>query len=227
MSSERALHVAPCSRKAALVACKRFHYSGSLPAGRLAHFGVWEHGKFIGAVVFGRGANLSLASQFGMIQGEVVELVRVALTSHEHPVTQCVAQALRTLRREMPGTHIVVSYADPMQGHVGKIYQAGNWIYLGTTGKDYRYITPRGEVKHSRQVSATGTTREFGTLRRCYRHDQCTRVAIPGKLRYAYGITRRGRRILAALTQPAPRTLEEAGVDMDMLENARRLLLKT
>ena len=43
------------------------------------------------------------------------------------------AIALRLLARHSPGLRLVVSYADPAQGHVGTIYQAAGWTYLGVT----------------------------------------------------------------------------------------------
>ena len=38
-----------------------WHYSQAMPAGKLVTFGVWEHGRFVGAVLYGRGANHNLS----------------------------------------------------------------------------------------------------------------------------------------------------------------------
>jgi antitoxin (DNA-binding transcriptional repressor) of toxin-antitoxin stability system len=122
-----------CSHEAAKYACEKWHYSGCIPKAKLAKVGVWECTRFIGAVIFGCGACPQIAKPFGLKQTEVCELVRVALTKHETPVSRIVAIASRLLSRSMPGIRIVVSYADPEQGHNGGIYQAGNWIYCGHT----------------------------------------------------------------------------------------------
>ena len=39
--------------------------------------------------------------------------------------------AMRFLKKQSPDLKLIVSYADPEQGHHGGIYQAGNWIYKG------------------------------------------------------------------------------------------------
>jgi hypothetical protein len=42
---------------AAVYACRHWHYSGCMPAGKTVKVGAWELGRFIGCVIFGRGAN--------------------------------------------------------------------------------------------------------------------------------------------------------------------------
>ena len=116
---------------ATVFACKNWHYSHSVPAGKLVKVGVWEHGIFKGVVIFSRGANKSIGSPYKMTQTQVCELTRVALTKHETPVTQIVSIALKFLKRFCPDLKLVVSYADMDQGHTGGIYKAGNWIYEG------------------------------------------------------------------------------------------------
>ena len=51
------LHLDWCSYEAAKYAVEHWHYSHSLPIGKLVKIGVWEDDQFIGAVVFGYGAN--------------------------------------------------------------------------------------------------------------------------------------------------------------------------
>lgn len=54
------LKVAFCSYEAAKYACQNYHYSKTIPASKLVKIGVWENEKFIGAVIFGLGANNNL-----------------------------------------------------------------------------------------------------------------------------------------------------------------------
>src|SRR5688500_6166428 len=110
-----------CSHTAAMFACKAWHYSRSLPTPPLVRVGVWERGAFVGCVLFSRGANKHLGSAFGLGQTEVAELLRVALREPETPVSRIVSVAVRMLRRHCPGLRLVVSFADPEQGHVGAI----------------------------------------------------------------------------------------------------------
>ena len=140
-----------CSHEAAKVSVMRWHYSRQMPKCKLVKIGVWEQGRFSGCIIFGLGANRHLASPFGLQNTEVAELVRVALSpGREHPTSKCVAISLRLLRRQSPGLKLVVSYADSGQGHVGTIYQAGGWLYLGAS--EQSYIRVKGTIEHPRTL---------------------------------------------------------------------------
>ena len=159
------LHLALCSFKAAKYACEHFHYSQAVPAGKLVKIGVWEDDKFIGAIIFGRGANNNMLKPYGLTPEQGCELVRIALTDHKTPVTKLVKIALKLLQNHSPGLKLVVSYADSRQNHLGTIYQAGNWLYTGIakTTPDYLY---KGRWCHMRTLNAAVAN---GTITREYR----------------------------------------------------------
>ncbi|AUR11981.1 hypothetical protein PhaeoP48_01995 [Phaeobacter inhibens] len=113
----------------ALWACKTWHYTKAMPTGKTVKIGAFEAGRFIGAVVFSRGATPRIGSPYGLQQVEVCELTRVALDNHKAPVTQIISEALAMLKALNPGLRLVISYAALEEGHHGGIYQAGNWIY--------------------------------------------------------------------------------------------------
>lgn len=123
------------SHKAALYACKHWHYSKRIPVNKLLKIGVWEKNIFIGVIIFGVGASASLHKQFGLRREEVCELVRVALNVHKTPVSRMMSISLKFLKNNAPNLKIVVSFADPSQGHYGGIYQANNWVYTGMSHK--------------------------------------------------------------------------------------------
>lgn len=141
------------THEAAKYACVNWHYSGCLPAGKLVKVGAWERGKFIGVVLFGRGANNRMASAYSLEQDQACELVRIALTSHSTPVSRIAAQAIRFLKRQSGGLRLIVSYADPKQGHHGGIYQAGNWLYQGRS-QAQRELMIDGVFTHKRSAHA-------------------------------------------------------------------------
>ena len=120
-----------CSYDAALYSVKRWHYSKSMPCAKTARLGVWEDGKFIGALVFAWGANNRLAEEYGLEIIECAELCRVALTTHETPVSKPISIACKMVKRAMPGLRLIVSFADPERNHVGTVYQGAGWIYVG------------------------------------------------------------------------------------------------
>ena len=101
---------------------------------------MWEDDKFIGVVLYGRGANKSLGEPFGLTQTQCVELVRVALTTHKTPVSRIMSIANKFLKKSNPNVRMIVSFADTEQGHHGGIYQANNWIYNGLTNAADEYL---------------------------------------------------------------------------------------
>jgi hypothetical protein len=128
------------SHEAAKFACVNWHYSKCLPVGKLVKVGVWEDNKYIGVVLFGRGANKSLGEPFGLQQDECCELTRIALTKHKSPVSKIMMIAVKYLKDSNKKLRLVVSFADTEQGHHGGIYQATNWVYNGKTNSANEYI---------------------------------------------------------------------------------------
>ena len=49
------LRVDWCSYEAAKYAVEHWHYSRSMPVGKLLTVGVWENGEFVGAVIYAWG----------------------------------------------------------------------------------------------------------------------------------------------------------------------------
>lgn len=195
-----------CSHDAAKYAVMHWHYSRTMPVGKLVRVGVWEHGKFIGCVLFGSGS--PGVHQLGIALGATnrcAELVRVALTSHDAPVSRIVAIAIRVLRKQSPNLGALVSYADPAQGHVGSIYQAGGWTYTGTSGALTVYTDNRGKVYHSRTVSTSGMKTHYGTTSKCARGADMTTSKMPPKHRYIMAFEPAVSEKVKAMSMPYPK----------------------
>lgn len=156
MSSPKTkLLIAPCSFEAAKFAVLNWHYSKTMPSGKLVKFGVWENDKFIGAVIYGRGANNNLAKSLNLKTTECCELVRVALTTHITHVTRIVAITLKLLKKLNSGLLVVASYADETnQGHKGVIYKAGNWTYRGKSISKSGHVKLGDKIVHYRSINA-------------------------------------------------------------------------
>ena len=180
-----------CSQKAAKHAVMRWHYSRAMPSSKLVRMGIWEGGKFVGAIIYGVGANRHLARPFGLKPTQVCELVRVALAPGRYwPTSRCVAKSLKLLSKQSPGLRIVVSYADRGQGHKGTIYQACNFTFLGETFQSYLKV--KGTVVHPRTLyDRYGPGgQSLGWLRKNV-DPHAKRVEMPAKLKYAYEFDRR------------------------------------
>lgn len=200
--------------KAAKYAVEHWHYSRSLPTPPLVRVGVWEDSKYIGVVLFSRGANNNIGKAFGLASTEIAELTRVALASHKTPVSRIIRIAIAFLRKSSPSLRMIISYADPSQSHHGGIYQAGNWTYLGQSPSSVEYIAPDGKQWHGRMVSASGRKLVYGQMRSVWRHDQCTPVTVPGKHKYAMPLDDAMREQIAPLAKPYPKRRAE-GVASD------------
>ena len=216
------IEVKPCSFEAAKYAVMKWHYSRAMPSSRLVKFGVWENGKFIGAVVYGRGANNNLGRPFGLTQLEICELVRVALDKHETPVSQIVAETLKLLKQSSPGLQLVISYADPAQGHKGGIYKAGNWFFIGFTGAR-EYFLLKGKKTHPK------TVHNYGTQNLQWLRDNvdpnASIVKTPPKLKFIYPLDKKSRRKFAKLAQPYPNAIE--GLEESHLDSVKEVQVQS
>jgi hypothetical protein len=99
----------------------------------------------------------------------------------------------------------VISYADPSHGHVGGIYQAGNWFYVGQSPPSIEYVSPDGRQWHGRMVSKSGRKLVYGQTRNVWRHDQCKPVRVEGKHKYLMPLDTEMREKLEPLAKPYPK----------------------
>ena len=201
-----------CSHKAAKYACEKWHYSGSVMISKNVYIGVWEDGKFVGAVIFARGSTNSIGKPYGLKQDQVCELVRVALRQHRTPVTKILSIAIRMLARQSTGLCLIVSYADPNQNHHGGIYQGGNWIYTGQGSSSIAYVQDDGSLMHSREVSPSGYKKYFGEYRKVPKPSDFSKtIKLSGKHKYLYPLTPEMRAKIEALAKPYPKRASDKG----------------
>lgn len=173
-------------------ACLNFHYAKSIPFPQVC-FSCYEDEKFIGVIIYGSGASPAAARQFGVSQGESLELVRVALTKHIQPTSQYVAVSLKLLPKIKPFVKIVFSYADlSRQGHYGKIYQALNFMCLGKRTKSGACVmVVDGVETHPRKMNAV-----YGTIENARKYHEITEISGLTKILYVYCYDKQLRREL-------------------------------
>lgn len=194
--------VTPTDAKTARQVVERWHYSGRMPSGAKLLYACHEGEQFVGVIVLGVGVGKPLMHDLG--KGSWLELQRIAMREHEAPVSQYVAELMKRLKVHHKSLRLIVSYADPYHGHHGGIYQAGGWVYTGTTSPSSAYLSPYGEMKHSRVVSASGINRQFGAQKRAWRKEVFEQIAMPGKHRYLMPLDNGMRRRLAKMAKPYP-----------------------
>lgn len=193
-----------CDHKAATYAVMHWHYSKAMPSGKLVKVGVWEDVRFIGAVLFGRGGNNNIGAAYNLKQVEICELVRVALTTHAAPVSQIVTQAIKMLHSASPGVRCIVSYADPKHDHHGGIYQAMNWIYVGSS-RPQKELFVDGKFMHKRSASARWGTASPERIKKLSPRLNVEYAPLEWKHTYLYPLDRAMRRQIAPLAKPYPK----------------------
>lgn len=174
------MKLSKANAKAIHYAIMHWHYSKSIPSISLAYNVYNDKEEWCGVVCYGRGANNNIAKSYKLGQGEVVELVRVALNGKQEMTSKAVAISLRLLKKDAPFVKLVVSYADTKQGHKGIIYKASNWKFVGESIAESAIDPADGKVKHTRTLhSIYGSIKGF------------KRVVDKPKLKYIYILDKR------------------------------------
>lgn len=199
------IEIRKASRKAVRHACLKFHYARSVPA-MLYSYNVYQGDDWCGCILFSHGANNHIACPFGLVQGEVLELVRVALNGKQAYTSECVAAALKTLHKEAPQVKIVVSYADLDHGHSGVIYQATNWLYLGLAAPIHSFII-HGKKTHFKTIYSKYGFVNLDWIRKNI-DPNASDFKPGGKHKYIYCFERRLRREWAKKALPYPKNGE-------------------
>lgn len=208
------MRIAKANKDSIKFACMKFHYAKAVPVNTCGYNVYNDKNEWCGVVLFGTGANNNIGTAYGLLQGQCVELVRVALNGKQEHTSQAVAMCLKQLKVDCPLVRLVVSYADCDQSHLGTIYQATNWIYVGTNlvnSKDSLWII-NGKRYHGRIISdwvrshggLKGLTRE--QFLRKYYDENAVEYVTKGKRKYLMPLDKKLRKQIAALAKPYPKS---------------------
>ena len=190
-----------CDYKAAKYAVEHWHYSKRMPVGKCVKIGVWENNVFIGCIIYAQGNTPTLGKAYGLEMTECCELVRVALNKHESTyVTRIIAISIKFLKRACPNLKLIVSFADPSEGHHGGIYQGGNWLFCGDSSPSWQWFHD-GRWKHNREM----TSGAFGQASKVKDYKMLPKRETLGKHRYLYPLTQEMRDKIEPLRKPYPK----------------------
>jgi len=140
------------STKAIKYACLNFHYAKAVPVNPFA-FSVFNNiGEWCGCVLYSAGANPRLGSQYGLKNGQVIELTRMALNGKQESTSKVLALSLKLIKNYLPVCKLVISFADQNENHVGIIYQATNWIFTGIGQSTPKWLY-KGKKVHQRMIA--------------------------------------------------------------------------
>lgn len=196
------------SYKAIKYACQHYHYSGTVPSIGCSYSVFNDNGEWCGVIMFSSGANNRIGKPYGLVQGQVCELVRMALNGKQESTSKALAIALRLIKKHNPLLEIVISYADCDQEHIGTIYQATNFIYNGL--KELNGGTPKyrifGKVKHPRSLNSKGYICNIQWIRDNI-DPTATLVYTAGKHKYVYPLNKEMRAKAQEYQEPHPKKL--------------------
>ena len=136
------MRIAKATTEAIKYACLHYHYLHKYITtfNRRSYSIFNDNDEFCGTICYSVPANMMIAKKFNLLNGEVLELARVALNGKQKWTSQAVAMSLRQLKKDFPQVKLVISYADTMQGHIGTIYQACNFFYIHKTSSSRFYL---------------------------------------------------------------------------------------
>ncbi|SFS30679.1 Mom family adenine methylcarbamoylation protein [Lutibacter maritimus] len=201
------MKIEKASGKAIKYACMKFHYAKAVPQIRLGYSVFNDANEWCGVVLFSNGANPHIASEFGLVQGQVVELVRVALNGKQNATSQVLAATLRQITKDAPAVKIIVSYADRNQNHIGTIYQATNWYYLGEYANE-RGIILNGKLTHRRSINKKYGTSTLSVLKEKV-DPNAEIVKGKAKIKYVFPLDKWQRKKIMKIAKPYPKKIVE------------------
>lgn len=130
--------------------CQIWHYSKSCPAGKV-YYGLFCNGQLIGVICYGEPAMRNQKACYGAD----IELRRLCCIDNTPKNTESyfIGNTLKKIKKL--GFKCCISLADPNHGHIGTIYKASNFVYIGVErGGGSRDIFIDGEKMHSRTAFA-------------------------------------------------------------------------
>jgi hypothetical protein len=204
------------STKAIKYACLNFHYAKSVPVNTFGYSVFNNKNEWCGVVLYGTGANNNLATQYNLNQGNVLELVRMALNGKQESTSKALAISLKLIKNAIPLCKLIISYADKDQNHNGIIYQATNWYYVGTSminKKDASYIID-GKRIHGKTISDKckryGLIKNVENAKKVYKAKEIIEYVTKGKIKYIYPLDKSLIPLCKSLSKEYPKTSDKS-----------------
>ena len=202
-SNIKALRVEPVLPRVVQDIVTQRHYLHSMPAATRKCFGVYCEKALVGAVVFTSGARQGHNLLAAIKPQEMATLARLWLVDDlpKNAESRVIGFVLRYIRQHTDWK-LLLSYADPNAGHVGTIYQATGWLYLGQQEPSSYLDLGDGKLLHPRTVYERYGSNAVGHLRRT--GINATRRTVAAKHRYAYVLHPAWRWRLRGMARPYP-----------------------
>lgn len=145
------MNVKPVTRSECEPFILGIHYAKRWPSISYA-YGLFNGGELVGVVTYGTppSAPLKRGIAGDELKGDVLELNRLCLKyNNKNEASFLISKSLKLL----PKNKIIVSFADISQGHIGKVYQASNFIYCGLSAKRTDWKIKGKEHLHGQTIA--------------------------------------------------------------------------
>ncbi|MCB8571303.1 hypothetical protein LJE06_09280 [Bilophila wadsworthia] len=202
---KRGFYVAAIPAQKARETILRHHYSQSIVNNSYIHLGAFYRDNFAGVLQFGYALNPACAGKIveGTVQGEYLELNRMWLADvcPRNSESMAISYAVKYIRRASPSVAWIQSFADERCGRLGVVYQASNFLYLGSHVSPFYFLD--GDYYHNILMTAH---RKSGGRGRMLRENK--KRAIPlayRQFRYVLFLKQSWRKRLRLKIQPYPK----------------------
>jgi len=107
--------------------------------------------NLVGAIIFGKMSMVNQWKKYAPLEKDVIELRRLCCVDNTPKNTESffIARAIKMIKPF--GYKVIISYADPTHGHVGTIYKASNFRFMGKTSNG-KVILFNGKTYHDHSI---------------------------------------------------------------------------
>lgn len=146
--------------------CKN-HYTKSCAKCSIA-YGIYHNNQLECVIVYGQPSGKYLAKSIwqGGNEKECLELLRLFSFDRcpKNIESWSISKSIKELKKDMPDVKVLVSYADGSAGHIGYIYQASSWDYVGKGSSECKIFID-GVRQHRRNLYDIYGTSSLITLK--------------------------------------------------------------
>lgn len=201
------MRISRATAEAIRYACLKFHYAKAIPSVSYGYNVFNDNDEWCGCICYGTGANYNIGTEYGLVTGEVLELVRVALNGKQGITSKAVSLSMKQLHKDAPLVKLIVSYADVDQNHYGTLYQALSFIYVGTHVGD-RYFIINGKKTHRKTIHSRGVKNNLKSVQK-YLDPKATEFFSLGKRKYLFSFDKKLREEIQKKALPYPKKEEK------------------
>lgn len=150
----------------------KYHYSHTMPSTTKLSLGYFYNEMLTCVIVYGYPIGRNVLNWLQVPRATCLELTRLCSLDNlpKNTESYCIGKSFKFLRKFFPHIKYLISYADPNHGHMGYIYQATNWLYVGEQRrlmKERRIFIDNIET-HARTLNAKHGSNSYKVLREIY-----------------------------------------------------------